>query len=165
MSLDDGRAPSVAYSSRKRKADELTASTMQMSMIQNLLQMTEAISGLVGAARMGIQQTTIQTLYARRRQLEDDIKELEDKCLDTELKLIDADERRQHLYEKSLARQQVELDAKKSHLESINEVINERERSDGGRQQAELLPCFIDVGDGTTKTPARGTSGSVLSDS
>ena len=55
------------------------------------------------------------------------MKEFDETMLDTELKIVDADEHCVAIYEKALSKKQTELQAKKTELEEIRSAIKEKE--------------------------------------
>ena len=121
-SLDGNNAPSVS-SSHKRKDLSSNSSQTGSMLGQDTRCIANSIDGLVRVAQQSNKTQAIDILYWQREVVESTMKEFDETMLNTELKIVDADEHCVAIYEKALSKKQTE----KTKLEEIRSAIKEKE--------------------------------------
>ena len=122
--MDGSCAPDVRQVRKRKSSPESNdPSVITNRLSDNIQQIANSINGLVGVAKQSQHMQERQMLYARRKELEDTIKDLEGSAMELEIKSLDETGIKKELLEKAVLKKKNDILAKQKELgETIHSI-------------------------------------------
>ena len=100
--MDGSSAPDVRQVQKRKSSPESNDPSVISNGLSDNIQIAASINGLVGIAKQSQHTQERQMLYARRKKLEDTIKDLEGSAMELEIKSLDETGTKKELLEKAV---------------------------------------------------------------
>ena len=100
--MDGSSAPDVRQVQKRKSSPESNDPSVISNGLSDNIQIAASINGLVGIAKQSQHTQERQMLYARRKELEDTIKDLEGSAMELEIKSLDETGTKKELLEKAV---------------------------------------------------------------